>query len=128
IFNRFGSTWRQHGSKLTANGEVGNAFFGKSVALSADGKLAVIGGQVDNAGVGAAWVFARVGATWAQQGPKLTGPGEIGVGEFGAKLALSADGSTALIAAIDDNQSVGAMWAFASPAGTSRFVAGAATG
>ena len=116
IFTRAGTTWSQLGSKLTATGETGNAYFGKTVALSADGKLALIGGHVDNAETGAAWVFTRTGTTWIQQGSKLTGSGEIGAGAFGFKLALSADGNTALISGTDDNQSVGAVWAFANPA------------
>ena len=128
IFTRAGSTWKQHGSKLTASGETGNGWFGKTVALSADATLALIGGHVDNAETGAAWVFARTGTAWTQQGPKLTGRGEIGAGAFGFKLALSANGETALIGGIDDNQSVGAVWAFARPTSTSRFVATTADG
>jgi len=128
IFTRTGSSWSQHRSKLTATGEAGNAFFGKNVALSADGTLALIGGHVDNAEAGAAWVFTRTGAAWLQQGPKLTGSGEIGAGAFAFKLALSADGSTALIGGTDDNQSLGAVWPFANPAVGSRFVATAANG
>jgi FG-GAP repeat/Glycosyl hydrolase catalytic core len=116
IFTRTGSALRQRGTKLTGSGESGNGWFGKTVALSADGKLALIGGHVDNAEVGAAWVFARTGAAWIQQGPKLTGSGEIGAGAFGFKLALSADGDTALVGGTDDNQSAGAAWAFANPA------------
>src|SRR4029077_9854340 len=96
---------------------------GKPVALSADGTLALIGGHVDNAETGAAWVFTRAGTAWNQQGLKPTGSGEIGPGAFGFKLALSADGQTALSGGIDDNQSVGAVWPFASPADASRFVA-----
>jgi FG-GAP repeat len=106
IFTRTSSKWSQHGSKLTATGETGNAFFGKTVALSADGTLALIGGHVDNAEAGAAWVFTRTGAAWLQQGPKLTGSGEIGAGAFGLKLALSADGNTALIGGTDDDNPI----------------------
>lgn len=128
IFTRNGTTWHQHGSKLTGTGEAGNGYFGKNVALSADGKLALIAGHVDNAEAGAAWVFTRTGTAWTQQGSKLTGSGEIGAGAFGFKLALSADGNTALVGGTDDNQSVGAVWAFANPADPSRFVATAANG
>ena len=46
------------------------------MALSADGNTALIGGADDNGDVGAAWVFTRSGATWTQQGAKLTGSGE----------------------------------------------------
>jgi hypothetical protein len=128
VFTRTGSVWSQHGSKLTATGETGNAFFGKTAALSADGTLALVGGHVDNAEAGAAWVFTRTGTAWLQQGPKLTGSGEIGAGAFGFKLALSADGNTALIGGTDDNHSLGAVWPFANPANASRFITTAANG
>src|SRR5207244_2614622 len=103
VFTRKGSTWTQQGEKLTGSGEVDRGEFGTSVALSAEGNTALIGGRCDGYGapkyecVGAAWVFTRSGSTWAQQGPKLTGGGEIGGGEFGTSVALSADGNIALI-------------------------------
>ncbi len=108
----------QQGSELTGTGETGNGGFGSSVALSVDGNTALIGGDADNGGVGAAWVFTRSGTTWTQQGPKLTGVGESGDGEFGGSVALSADGSTALIGGPADNfngytgQAHGAAWVF----------------
>ena len=52
--------------------------FGYDVALSADGNTALIGGPSDNSDRGAAWVFTRSGATWTQQGGKLTGSGATG--------------------------------------------------
>jgi hypothetical protein len=39
---------------------VGLALQGYSVAVSADGNTAVVGGYFDNSGAGAAWVFTRV--------------------------------------------------------------------
>src|SRR5207244_2939248 len=97
VLTRSGSTWTQQGSKLTGSGEVGAGRFGYSVALSSDGNTALIGGDQDNSPVGAAWVFTRTGSTWAQQGSKLTGSGEVGAGYFGFSVALSSDGNTALI-------------------------------
>ena len=58
----------QQGDKLTGSGESGAGKFGYSVALSADGNTALIGGPDDNGNVGAAWVFTRSGSTWTQQG------------------------------------------------------------
>ena len=117
VFTRSGSTWTQQGSKLTASDETGGAAFGSSVALSADGNTALIGGAFDNGGVGAAWVFTRSGSTWTQHGSKLTASDETGAGEFGATVALSEDGNTALIGGPDDNGDVGAAWVFTRSAG-----------
>ena len=52
---------------------------GCSVALSADGNTAIVGGPVDNdSSTGAAWVFTRSGGVWTQQGSKLVGTGAVG--------------------------------------------------
>jgi hypothetical protein len=119
VFTRSGSTWSQQGEKLTGTGEVGQAEFGRSVTLSADGGTALIGGWSDNSNEGAAWIFTRSGSTWTQQGEKLTGAGGVGgEGEFGTSVALSADGDTALVGGPRDNSDVGAAWAFTRSGGT----------
>jgi phage gpG-like protein len=112
VFTREGATWAQQGPKLTGMEELGEGHLGRSVALSADGNTALIGGNTDGGGVGAAWVFTREGAIWRQQGPKLTGSEELGAGRFGFSVALSADGNTALIGGYADKKGKGAAWAF----------------
>jgi hypothetical protein len=113
VFTRSGGIWTQQGPKLTASDIVGGSF-GWSVALSADGSTALIGGPSDT-GVGAAWVFTPSGGIWTQQGPKVTASDQT-ARSFGWSVALSADGSTALIGAPrGDNNSVGAAWVFSSP-------------
>jgi hypothetical protein len=114
VFTRSGAVWTQQGSKLTASDETGASQFGKSVALSADGDTALIGGDRDNGFVGAAWVFTRSGAAWTQQETKLTGGDETGAGQFGVSAGLSADGDSALLGGHQDDNGVGAAWAFAS--------------
>jgi IPT/TIG domain/FG-GAP repeat len=107
-----------HAGKWTAQSTILDAeassfaHFGRSVALSADGATAVIGGSGDANGSGAAWAFTRSGAVWTQQGRKLTGDGETGEGHFGRSVALSADGSTTLVAAPYDSEGRGAVWTF----------------
>lgn len=118
----------RQGGKLTANDEDTNGLFGASVALSADGNTALIGGPDDQFSdfgtIGAAWVFTRSPAgVWSQQGPKLTPTDESGNGEFGASVALSADGNIALVGAPDDTGdggagSIGAAWVFTRAAGS----------
>jgi IPT/TIG domain/FG-GAP repeat len=102
----------QQGEPLTADDEVGEGAFGYSVALSADGNTALIGGPGDHGSQGAAWVFTRSGQTWTQQGGKLTPREEQGEGGFGSSVALSADGNTALIGGATDDNGLGAAWVF----------------
>jgi hypothetical protein len=119
VFTRAGSTWTQQGEKLKGaeeivNTQCCNTFFGASAALSTDGNTALVGGEGDNVDVGAAWVFTRSGSSWTQQGPKLTGGGELSLpyGLFGGSVALGSDGNTALIGAWGDNEYRGATWVF----------------
>jgi hypothetical protein len=99
-------------SELGAAGAIGAAGFGVSVALSADGNTALVGGPGDNGRVGAVWAFTRSGSVWTQQGGKLTANDTIGAAEFGNAVALSADGNTAIVGGPRDNGGAGAVWAF----------------
>jgi hypothetical protein len=59
IFTRNNGVWYQQSSKRVGSGAAGSAFQGDSVALSGDGKTAIVGGAGDRNGAGAAWVFER---------------------------------------------------------------------
>jgi hypothetical protein len=115
VFARSGSTWTQQGAKLTGGEEGSEGYFGDSVALSGDSATALIGGLKDGNGIGAAWLFARAGSTWTQQGAKLTGGEELGKGQFGWGVALSGDGATALVGGLGDHAKAGAAWVFGDP-------------
>jgi hypothetical protein len=110
VWTRSGGVWTQQGPKLVGSAALGNARQGHSVGLSADGDTAVIGGDGDNGGVGAAWVWTRSGGVWTQQGTKLVGSGAVGSAEQGFCVSLSADGNTALVGGGDDNGNAGAAW------------------
>jgi FG-GAP repeat len=126
-FTRAEAVWTQQ-AKLTGGEETGKAHFGRSVALSGEGNTALIGGLADNGEVGAAWAFTRAGTTWEQLRAKLTGSEESGKGLFGYGVALSGDGNTALVGGTDDNNEIGAAWAFVNVAPKSpTVVTGAAT-
>src|SRR5262249_2019218 len=112
VFTRSGGVWTQQGPKLVGSGAVGFAEQGFSVALSADGNTALVGGSLDNSGVGAAWVLTRSGAVWTQQGAKMVGSGAGGMANQGAAVALSADGNTAIVTGNFDNGNQGAAWVF----------------
>jgi RHS repeat-associated protein len=118
VFTRSEGKWTQQGSKLTGGiSEPGNkefpgaGLFGTSVALSSDGKTALIGGigAEDYVSVpvyvDAAWVFKLSGSTWSQEGPPVIDGDETG--EFGRSVALSSEGTTALVGAPGDNENIG---------------------
>jgi uncharacterized protein (TIGR03437 family) len=113
VFTRSAGAWTQQRTKLVGSGVAGSAGFqGIQVALSADGDTAIVGGTGDNKNIGASWVFVRSNGVWSQQGPKLTSPRAIGQAFQGFRVALSADGNTALIGASGDNNSTGAAWVY----------------
>jgi hypothetical protein len=85
---------------------------GESVAVSADGNTAIVGGTGDNSSAGAAWVYTRIGTTWTQQGDKLIGTDSAAGANQGNSVALSADGNTAIIGAPGDNAGGGAALIF----------------
>jgi FG-GAP repeat protein len=107
-----GSGYLQQGAKLAGAEEAGAGQLGYSAALSASGDTALLGGPRDGESAGAAWVFARSGSEWTQQGAKLTGAGASGKAWFGASVALAADARTALIGGFRDDAGTGAAWVF----------------
>jgi len=112
VWTRTGSTWTQQGGKLVGTAFSGTSSQGSAVAVSADGNTAVVGGTGDNSGAGAAWVYSRTGSTWAQQGGKLVGTGSVGSASQGTSVAISANGTTAMVGGFGDNGSAGAAWAY----------------
>jgi hypothetical protein len=112
VFTRSNGVWTQQGPKLVGTGSIGEAGQGSAVALSADGNTAVIGGNLDNNLVGAAWVFVRSNGVWTQQGNKLVGAGSAGQALQGSSAALSADGNTAAFGGFGDGDELGAVWVF----------------
>jgi len=112
VYVRTGVSWNQQGPKLVGTGAIGNAKQGISVALSADGNTAIVGGYEDNSLTGAAWVYTRSGGVWTQQGAKLVGTGATANVQQGFAVSLSADGNTAIIGGYGDTAGVGAAWVF----------------
>jgi FG-GAP-like repeat/FG-GAP repeat len=112
VFTRSNGVWSQQGNKLVGTGAVGTAAQGSSVALSADGNTAIIGGLYDNGAIGASWVFTRSNGVWTQQGNKLVGNGTGGFARQGTSVALSADGNTAIAGGPGDEARIGAAWVF----------------
>jgi hypothetical protein len=111
---RSNGVWTQQGNKLVGAGAVGPTSIeqGTSVALSADGNTAIIGGPGDNFDNGAMWVFTRSNGVWTQQGGKVVGTGVVANAFQGVSVRLSADGNTALMGGYADNFDTGAAWVF----------------
>ncbi len=91
IFTRSGTTWTRQ-AELTADGGTGYNGFGSSVAVSDE--TAVVGAFTNSYYAfvvpGAAYVFARSGASWTQQA-KLLGSDSANGDGFGAGVAVSGD-------------------------------------
>jgi FG-GAP repeat len=122
VFVKTEAGWVQQGGMLTPNDAVGKAEVGDAVALSANGDVAVVGGESDNASRGAAWIFTRAHGVWTQQGRKLE-PSDADPGShvvlFGVSVAVSADGNTVLVGGSGDKLGgYGAAWVFAHSGGT----------
>ena len=110
IWTKNGGLWTQQSGPLVGSDSGPVSHQGVSVAISADGNTAIVGGNNDGNGLGAAWIWTRSGGVWTQQGPKLAGSDTVGRSGQGSSVALSADGNTAIVGAPGDNQSVGAAW------------------
>jgi len=88
--------------KLIASDAQNNDFFGYSVSISSDGNTAIVGAiNEDGTGGnndGAAYVFTRSGSVWTQQ-QKLTASDAEDNDQFGWSVAVSSNGTTAIVGA-----------------------------
>jgi FG-GAP repeat len=99
-------------AKLVGTGFVGSPVLqGYSVALSGDGNTAIVGGENDHGGIGAAWVWVRSRGMWTQEA-KLVGTGRVGLAAQGWSVSLSRDGDTAIVGGPVDHNNAGAAWVF----------------
>jgi hypothetical protein len=96
VYTRNNDVWTQQGNKLVGTDAVGpSAGQGSSVALSADGNTAIVGGPGDNSFAGgAAWVYTRSNGVWTQQGDKLVGTGAVGNAQQGNSVIQGTEPST----------------------------------
>jgi hypothetical protein len=109
VFVRGGAGWVRQAYVKASNTGAGDGF-GRSVALSADGSMLVVGASAEDsasgaspgdntaADSGAVYVFTRAGTAWTQQAyVKAANPG-AGDG-FGSSVTLAGDGATLAVAA-----------------------------
>ena len=88
-------------SKLVASDGAANDYFGSSVSISADGTTALIGAYYDDS-KGSAYIFKYNGTSWSQQTKLVASDGATG-DLFGYSVSISADGTTALVGAYNDD-------------------------
>jgi hypothetical protein len=110
VFTLHHGTWSQT-AVLTAAGGTEFDDFGRSVAVSAAGSTVVVGANGRTKDTGAAYVFTRHRHTWSQTA-ELTATDAAAGDQFGFSVALSASGSTALVAAIGHHSETGAAYVF----------------
>ncbi|MBN2550018.1 MAG: hypothetical protein JXB15_12720 [Anaerolineales bacterium] len=105
IYYYDGIKWTQQ-ARLYANDRADGDRFGISVSISDDGLTALVGADRADANghtdQGAAYVFTRSGTTWSQQA-KITIAAGVDNARLGWSVALSGDGTTALLGAYKAN-------------------------
>ena len=114
IWTRSGATWTQVTNLVGSGVSLGESYQGYSISMTPDGTTLAVGGYFDGANVGAVWIFTSSGGgtSWAQQGGKLTGAGQIGAAAFGKSVSISSDGNTLVVGAPSDNSGIGATYIF----------------
>ncbi len=108
IFTRTGATWTQE-AYIKASNTKGDDNFGNSVSLSDDGNTLAVGAISQRSGAnnsiseaGAAYVFIRTGASWAEE--TYIYASNIGMGDyFGFKVSLSGNGNTLAVGALSED-------------------------
>jgi CSLREA domain-containing protein len=90
-----------------------NAIFGATATISANGNAVLMDGEDPKTGTIGAFLFARSGKKWVQQGPLVTGADGTEANDFDDAMAISSNGSTAVIGGDQTNSNAGAAWVFA---------------
>lgn len=97
--------------KIVPTSNTGPAAFGYSVDLSADGSRVAIGGELDNSGVGAVWIYDLVAGTYSEEA-KIVGTGYTGLANMGFSVSLNANGKMLAFGGPNDNSQIGANWIY----------------
>jgi hypothetical protein len=116
IFDRNGTSWSQQAYIKASNTGAGDQF-GNAISLSGDGNILAIGANLEDGSAvgindtvqtdgaldsGAAYVFTRADDAWTQQ--SLIKAPNTGAGDdFGYAAALSNDGETLVVGAIQED-------------------------
>ena len=101
IYKYDGANWNE--TKIVASDGAENDNFGNSVAISGDGNTLVVGARFDD-GKGSAYIYKYDGTGWDET--KLVSDG-ASEDYFGYSVAVSSDGTTAVVGAIYDDTITG---------------------
>jgi hypothetical protein len=115
IFSRSGSTWSQQ-AKLTASSYAASDYMGYRVSISGDGSIALVSAH----GAESAYVYLKPsGSAWtdATEDAVLTASDGADGDNFGYDVAISSDGTTAVVGALDNGS--GSVYVFVTSDGGS---------
>lgn len=118
VFGNDGGEWAQQAKLVPDDGDTGD-LFGHSVDISNDGTIALIGSYSDKASTdynaGSVYVFIKSNNGWNEQ-TKITPEDNNRVQFFGTSVALTGDGTTAVVGAPDtwnsNDEPLGATYVF----------------
>jgi hypothetical protein len=98
VFTRSGGVYTQQTKLAPGSGYDYKSRYGRAVALSDDGNLALIGAPYWGTGdiTGLVYIYTRTGTVWSGAG-SLIAVDNRAVDQFGESIALSANGSVAVI-------------------------------
>lgn len=104
VFTRSSGSWSEQTKLLSSDGAAGDGF-GIGVGLSDDGTTAIIGASThdepNGREAGAAYVFDGAGESWSETAKVSAADGDTS-DVFGRSVAISGDGTTAVIGARQD--------------------------
>ncbi len=109
IYTKSGGTWSE--TKLMASDASSVDWFGKSVSISADGITAIVGAYMDDDGgtnSGSVYIYTKSGETWSEI--KVTASDGAASDNFGTSVSISADGTTAIVGAVGDEEGSGSVY------------------
>ena len=106
--------------KLASPDAAASHRFGESVSISSDGGFIIVGSPGNDAKRGAAYIFKKPAAGWADTSAaaaKLAASDGRDLHQFGLSVSMSADGASAVIGARGDDSNKGAAYVFTKPNG-----------
>jgi hypothetical protein len=111
VFDRVDGAWRLTAKLVAADGDADDNF-GRSVALSRDGTVALVGAPNDEhpngTEAGSAYVFRLTDGAWRRTAKLAAADGDA-YDNFGRSVGLSGDGTTAIVGAWSDEHPNGTL-------------------